>query len=69
MVHRIEKVCGDQDLAHHYYHIALRGTKATNAYPIEGLDTHDKLTEQQENWLKPHPHTLGKEEPKAYGPD
>lgn len=47
MAHKIGKVHGDQNLAHHYYHIVLQGTKAVDAYLVEGLDTHDELAEQQ----------------------
>lgn len=37
-------------MAHHYYHIKLRGTKVAFAYPVEGLDTCDDLVKQ---WEKP----------------
>lgn len=46
MVHGIREIYGDQSLVCHCYRINLQGNKATNAYPIEGLDIHDDLAKQ-----------------------
>lgn len=51
-MHGIEEICRDQSMARHFYHIELRGTKATNTYPIKGLDIHDDLAEQREGLVE-----------------
>lgn len=51
---RIGKIHNDQDLVHHYYHIALIGARVTNTYPVEGLDTRDNLVEQRGEPAKNH---------------
>lgn len=51
-MHGVGEVCGDQGLVCHFYYSALQGTKITDTYPVEGLDTHDDLTKQQEEPTK-----------------
>lgn len=45
IAHGFKEIYKDQNLAWHCYHIKLQGTKAIDAYPIEGLDTHNDLAE------------------------
>ena len=44
----IGEVRGDQDLARHCYNIALQRKGQSNPCPIDGLDTHDDLTEERD---------------------
>ena len=41
------KVHGDQALAQQCYTIVLRGTGPSEAYPVDGLDTQDELSEER----------------------